>query len=112
MIMAHQYVSQLQPEVRDAVLGNAGTLIAFRLGAHDASLICKEFYPRFEMVDVLNLPNYDIFLKLMIDGAPSKPFSATTIQRRHARSFEIRTKYIKEPPHYDGGSQSNNCKYA
>ena len=89
MVLAHQYFSQLQPEVRDAVLGNAGTLITFRLGAHDASLISKEFYPKFEMVDVLNLPNYDILLKLMIDGAPSKPFSATTIKPRHAQSFEM-----------------------
>lgn len=84
MILAHQYLSQLQPEVRDAVLGNVGTLITFRLGAHDATLIVKEFSPKFSMTDVLNLPNYDILLKLMIDGAPSKAFSATTIEPRCA----------------------------
>lgn len=76
---AHQYLHQLDPDIRHAVLGNAGTLISFRVGAEDAAFMSKEFFPKFQMADVLNLPNYDIYLKLMIDGAPSKPFSATTI---------------------------------
>lgn len=84
IIACNQYLSQLQPEVRDAILGNAGTLISFRLGAQDATFMAKEFFPTFQMADVLNLPNYDIYLKLMIDGAPSKPFSATTITPHHA----------------------------
>ncbi len=104
IIACHQYRSQLQPEVRDAMLGNAGTLIAFRLGAHDASYIAKEFYPKFEMADVLNLPNHDFLLRLMIDGAPSKPFSATAILPHHARSFEIRMKHAEEPKLRHGGT--------
>lgn len=83
----NQYLSQLEPEVRDAVLGNAGTLITFRLGAVDATTIAREFYPTFEMADLLNLPNHHIYLKLMIDGAPSKPFSARTTLPPHASSF-------------------------
>lgn len=79
MILAHQYLHQLDDDVRHAVLGNVGTLISFRLGAKDAPLIAREFAPKFEMVDLLNLPNYDIYLKLMIDGTPSRPFSATTL---------------------------------
>ena len=79
MVMAHQYLQQLDPAIGHAVLGNAGTLIAFRLGAHDAGLIAREFEPVFAPVDLLNLPNYRIALKLMIDGTPSKPFSATTL---------------------------------
>ena len=79
MVMAHQYLQQLDPAISAAVLGNAGTLISFRLGAYDAALIAREFEPVFAPVDLLNLPNHHIFLKLMIDGMPSKPFSATTL---------------------------------
>ena len=79
MVMAHQYLQQLDPDIAHAVLGNAGTLISFRLGAYDAGLIAKEFEPVFAPVDLLNLPNHHIYLKLMIDGMPSKPFSATTL---------------------------------
>jgi hypothetical protein len=82
MVMAHQYLQQLAPDVAHAVLGNAGTLIAFRLGAFDAGLIAREFEPVFAGVDLLNLPNQHIYLKLMIDGAPSRPFSATTLPPR------------------------------
>jgi hypothetical protein len=77
--VAHQYRHQVSPDIRHAVLGNAGTLIAFRLGAHDAALTTREFAPVFTAHDLLTLPNHDIYLKLMIDGAPSLPFSATTI---------------------------------
>ena len=80
LIMAHQYLSQLQPDVRDAVIGNAGTLVSFRLGGHDAPIIARELLPKFSTEDLVGLPNYHIYLKLMIDGAPSKPFSAITVQ--------------------------------
>jgi len=78
-VLAHQYLHQLDPDIRHAVLGNAGTLISFRLGAEDASLVAREFEPVFDRIDLLNLPNHDICLKLMIDGSPSRPFSGTTI---------------------------------
>jgi len=78
LTMAHQYLQQLEPEIRHAVLGNAGTLISFRVGAEDAGYISKEFNERFEVGDLLNLSNRHIYLKLMIDGQPSPPFSATT----------------------------------
>ncbi len=79
MVLAHQYLHQLDPDIRHAVLGNAGTIISFRLGPEDAAFLAKEFQPKFNTTDLLNLPNYHIYLKLMIDGAPSQPFSATTI---------------------------------
>lgn len=78
LILAHQYLDQLEPDVRHAVIGNAGTLISFRLGAKDAEFIAHEFEPVFDRIDLVNLPNYHIYLKLLIDGAPSKPFSAVT----------------------------------
>lgn len=79
MIMAHQYLAQLDPAIRHAVLGNAGTLISFRVGAEDAAYLAKEFEPKFARLDLINLPNHHIYLKLLINGQPSKPFSATTL---------------------------------
>jgi hypothetical protein len=55
-------------------------MVSFRVGAEDASLLAKEFQPKFDLQDLLNLPNYSIYLKLMIDGALSTPFSARTIE--------------------------------
>jgi Type IV secretion-system coupling protein DNA-binding domain len=79
LILAHQYLHQLQPEIRHAVLGNAGTLVSFRVGAEDAAYLAKELEPVFAADDFLRLPNYRVYLRLMIDGEPSRPFSATTL---------------------------------
>ena len=77
--IAHQYLHQLEPEIRHAVLGNVGTLISFRVGAEDAPYLTRELRGRFTELDFLQLSNHDIYLTLMIDGAPSNPFSATTL---------------------------------
>jgi hypothetical protein len=79
LILAHQYLTQLSTLMRDAILGNVGTLISFRIGAVDADLLAPEFYPEFTAADLNRLPNYQIYLKLMIDGVPSQPFSASTL---------------------------------
>jgi type IV secretory pathway TraG/TraD family ATPase VirD4 len=79
LVLAHQYMHQLDPDIRHAVLGNAGTVISFRVGPEDAMILTDEFQPAFDTLDLLNLPNRSIYLKLMIDGAPSKPFSGTTL---------------------------------
>ena len=79
MTLAHQYLHQLDQDILHAVLGNAGTLLSFRLGPKDAAFIAREFEPNFAAVDILTLPNYHIYLKLLIDGTPSKPFSAVTM---------------------------------
>ncbi len=80
LILAHQYIRQLvhdlNTKVRDAVFGNVGTLISFRVGAEDAEFLEKEFMPDFEAVDLVNLPKAQVYIKLMIDGVSSKPFSA------------------------------------
>ena len=80
LILAHQYLAQLDPKMRDAIFGNVGTMISFRIGAVDAELLAQEFYPEFSLVDLTSLPNYHIYLKLMIDGVLSRPFSAVTVQ--------------------------------
>lgn len=79
MVLAHQYLSQLDPQIRDAVLGNVGTTIAFRIGASDAQYVAQEFAPHFKASDFMNLGNHEIYIRLMIDGTPSRPFSATTL---------------------------------
>ncbi len=84
LVLAHQYLNQLDPPIRHAVLGNAGTIVSFRVGPGDASLLASEFQPKFEALDLLNLPNRSIYLKLMIEGSPSKPFSAFTLPATNA----------------------------
>lgn len=79
LIMAHQYIEQLNETVRAAVLGNVGTLITFRVGGDDAALLETEFTPQFTPEDIVNLPAFHIYLRLMIDGVASEPFSATTL---------------------------------
>lgn len=79
MTLAHQYLQQLDENIRFAVLGNVGTLITFRVGTEDAPFLEKVMYPKIVVDDLINLPNYYIYLKLMIDGKPSNPFSATTL---------------------------------
>ena len=79
LVLAHQHLHQLEPDIRHAVLGNVGTLVSFRVGPEDATALSREFESVFEPIDLLNLANYDIYLRLMIDGAPSQPFSATTL---------------------------------
>lgn len=83
LTVAHQYTAQLVSDkssaVRDAVFGNVGTMIVFRVGSDDAEFLEKEFDPEFTPQDILSLPNYKIYLKLMIDGITSRPFSAKTL---------------------------------
>ncbi|MCF7820013.1 MAG: type IV secretion system DNA-binding domain-containing protein [Candidatus Pacebacteria bacterium] len=76
LIMAHQYIEQLGDTVKAAVFGNVGTLVVFRVGATDAEELVKEFTPTFIEEDIVNLPKYEMYLKLMIDGIASTPFSA------------------------------------
>jgi DNA helicase HerA-like ATPase len=82
LVLAHQHLYQLEPEVRHAVLGNVGTLVSFRLGPEDSQMIAREFEPKFVPLDLANLPNHDFYLRLMIDGMSSKPFSASTLHPR------------------------------
>lgn len=78
LFLAHQYIEQMDGRVMKAVFGNVGTLIAFRVGAIDAEYLSKEFYPVFDEKDLMNLPRFAMYLKLMIDGTASMPFSATS----------------------------------
>ncbi|MDP2741214.1 MAG: type IV secretion system DNA-binding domain-containing protein, partial [bacterium] len=79
LILGHQYITQMDETVRDAVFGNVGTLVSFRIGAEDAEFLEKEFAPELTAQDLVSLPKYNIYLKLMIDGIAGSPFSAETL---------------------------------
>ena len=83
LTMAHQYVGQLVTDastrVRDAIFGNVGTMLIMRVGAADADFLAKELEPEFGPQDMVNLPNRRIYLKLMVDGVTSRPFSGSTL---------------------------------
>jgi hypothetical protein len=91
LVLAHQYIEQLDERIRAAIFGNVGTIISFRIGAEDAKYLAQEFAPVFNEADLINLPNFHIYLKLMIDGVTSQPFSAITLKIR-----EMNTSYKKE----------------
>lgn len=79
LTIGHQYIEQLDETVRAAVFGNVGTIMCFRVGSADAESLETEFAPYFSQEDLVNLTKYDVYLKLMIDGVASNPFSATTL---------------------------------
>ncbi|MEX2090607.1 MAG: DUF87 domain-containing protein [Candidatus Paceibacterota bacterium] len=81
LVMAHQYIKQMEEHVMDAVFGNVGTIVSFRVGAEDAEYLEKWFQPDFMMNDIVNLGKRSMYLKLMIDGVSSKGFSASTLDR-------------------------------
>ena len=93
LTLAHQYIEQMEEEVSAAVFGNVGTMVVFRVGAFDAEFLEKEFMPAITAEDLVNLGIYQIYLKLMIDGVTSSPFSAVTIppieKQEHSRREEV-----------------------
>ena len=95
LILAHQYVAQMEESVRDAVFGNVGTMATFRVGAYDAEYLEKEFAPEFAAQDLVNLNFKQIYIKLMIDGVASRPFSADTLPPLRVEEESYKEKIIK-----------------
>lgn len=85
LFITHQYTEQLRDEMLYGILGNVGTIICFRIGARDAQMLEMEFAPTFTAEDLINLPRYSIYIKLLIDGTTSKPFSANTLALLHTQ---------------------------
>ncbi|OGB75295.1 hypothetical protein A2810_00390 [candidate division Kazan bacterium RIFCSPHIGHO2_01_FULL_49_10] len=79
LVVAHQFVAQLEEKIRDAVLGNVGTMVSFRIGAPDTEVIGKEFAPGVSENDLVNIENRNAYIKLMVDGAATKPFNLTAL---------------------------------
>ncbi len=104
LVIAHQYIEQMEEDVRNAVFGNVGTTIAFRVGPFDAEVLETVFTPRFTAADLVNLGFAQIYLTLMIDGIGSQPFSAVTlppVERPHVSCRDMvlaasRKNYTKD----------------
>lgn len=128
LTIAHQYIGQLEQgdnsAVRDAVFGNVGTMLVFRVGAEDAEALEKEFEPEFMVNDFVNLPRGNVYLKLMVNGVTSRPFSATVLltppkpeisyakqiiensRRLYATKYdEVNAKITKELFEAEGGAE-------
>ena len=119
LTMAHQFIAQLDPNIKDAVFGNVGSLAAFRVGSDDAQFLEQQFAPVFNAKDLMNVPNYNAFIRMLSNGVPTKPFSLATLPpiqsdisrvalmikqsaERHGRprqeiEDEILARYVKEP---------------
>jgi len=95
LTIAHQYIEQMAEEVRDAVFGNVGTTVAFRVGPFDAEVLEKIFMPTFTKEDIVNLGFAQIYLTLMVDGIGSKPFSARTIASIQEPEISYKDEIIK-----------------
>ena len=94
LVIAHQYIEQMEEEVRDAVFGNVGTTVVFRVGPFDAEVLETVFMPRFTKEDVVTLDRRQVYLTLMIDGVGSAPFSAVTIPPIEAPAVSHREQVI------------------
>ena len=103
LTLANQYIAQLEEmtptgrssEVRDAIFGNVGTIVSFRVGAEDAEFLEREFIPEFNAEDLVNLTKYNIYLKLMINGVAGRPFSAETLSPFSKLEKSNKEKIIK-----------------
>ena len=100
LIIAHQFIGQLKDEIKKAVFGNVGSMASFRIGSEDAEFLAKQFKPVFSEQDLLNVDNYNCYLKLLMKGATATPFSMKTYvpQQGEKEFIEIikeisRTKY-------------------
>lgn len=78
LTIAHQFIGQLEENIKKAVFGNVGSLVTFRVGAEDAEFLEKQFEPIFTSQDLINIDNYNAYLKILIDGQTSRPFSIQT----------------------------------
>lgn len=94
LIITHQYVTQMEESIRDAVFGNVGTLACFRVGAEDAEYLEKEFAPDFQALNIVNLDKYNIYIKLMIEGLANRTFSARTLPPRELPARSHRDKIM------------------
>lgn len=94
--MANQFISQLPENMASAILGNVGTLIAFTVGSEDAEILEREFRPEFNADDLQILPNYNVYLKLSINGSTSTPFSAETVPPIEPNELSPRNKIVDQ----------------
>jgi Helicase HerA, central domain len=90
LTMAHQFIAQLQPDIKDAVFGNVGSLAAFRVGPDDAQFLEAQFSPTFSANDLINVPNHNAFLRVLANGTPTPPFSIATVAPAEANPERVK----------------------
>ncbi|MDP3729299.1 MAG: type IV secretion system DNA-binding domain-containing protein [bacterium] len=94
LVLAHQFIAQLEEKIRDAVFGNVGSLLTFRIGVQDAEILAKQFAPTFTQKDLINIDNFNVYAKLLINGQTSQPFNMQTIP--YARGNEALRDQLKQ----------------
>jgi hypothetical protein len=94
LFIAHQFIAQLEEDIKNAVFGNVGSIAAFRVGVDDAGYLEKQFDPTFTAKDIINIDNFNAYLKLLVSGRPVKPFNIATLPPPAGNKDQIQT--IKE----------------
>lgn len=92
--VAHQFIAQLDPTIKDAVFGNVGSMAAFRVGNEDAQFLEQQFHPAFSAHDLMNIPNYNAYMRVLANGVPTTPFSVATLPP--IASDPARAAYLRE----------------
>lgn len=100
--ITNQYISQVQEQVRDAVIGNVGTVISYRIGVPDAELLEKEFSPIFTARDLNNIERFNAYVKLLVDNTPQRPFSMEIAKDASPSSPEVGHRVKQQSRHYFG----------
>ena len=104
--ITNQYIAQLEEKIRDAVFGNIGTLISFRIGAQDAEYMEKEFIPIFNQEDLINVDKYHAYIKLLINGVASPAFGMMTVKNQIPANPQM-TNYIRNYSRIHYGKDAN-----
>lgn len=104
--VAHQYIAQLDEGIRDAVFGNVGNMAVFRVGAEDAEFLSTQFEPTFTTSDIMNIDNFNCYLKMLANGKPMKPFNVHTIAPREGSPE--RAAYLKQLSYLRFGKRSED----
>lgn len=91
LTIAHQFVAQLEENIRDAVFGNVGSLAAFRVGPEDAEFLAHQFEPVFDASDIMNIENRHAYVRLLADGTPTKPFQIRTLAPREVDVARVKS---------------------
>ncbi len=95
LTIAHQFIAQLDPSIKDAVFGNVGSMAAFRVGPEDAQFLEQQFAPVFTASDLMNVPNYNAFMRVLANGTPTPPFSMATLPPERIDTERV-TRLIQE----------------
>ena len=89
LTVAHQFIAQLDPKIKDAVFGNVGSIAAFRVGSEDGQVFEQQFSPTFDAKDMLNVPNHNAYVRILANGVPTKPFSLQTLPPPEAQPERV-----------------------